>query len=51
MQLIYKIAEVNFKLYNLCQKNYLIDFLFIFKIWNQNMKKLDLKCWHSESNN
>jgi hypothetical protein len=51
MQLICKTAEVSFKLYSLCQKNYLIDFLFISKIWSQNMKKSDLKCWHSDSNN
>jgi hypothetical protein len=38
MQLVCKTAEVNFKLYSLCQKNYLIDFLFTFKIWSQNMK-------------
>jgi hypothetical protein len=38
MMLICKIAKVNFKLYSLCQKNYLIDFLFTSKIWSQNMK-------------
>jgi hypothetical protein len=32
MQIVNKIAEVNFKMYNLCQENYFYDFLFIFKI-------------------
>ncbi len=37
MQLICKAIEVSFKLYNLCQNNYFINFLFISKIWSQNM--------------
>jgi hypothetical protein len=49
MMMICKTVEVRFKLYSLCQKNYFIDFLFISKIWSQNMKNLDLKCWHSDS--
>jgi uncharacterized CHY-type Zn-finger protein len=32
LQLICKAIEVNFKLYSLCQNNYFINFLFIFKI-------------------
>ncbi len=32
MMLICKTAEVRFKLYNLCQNNYFINFVFIFKI-------------------
>jgi hypothetical protein len=51
MQLVCKTAEVSFKLYSLCQKNYLIDFLFISKIWYQNMKRSDLKCKHFDSDN
>jgi hypothetical protein len=43
MQLICKAIEVSCKLYSLCQKNYLIDFLFISKIWSQNMKISDQK--------
>ncbi len=50
MQLVCKTTEMNFKLYNLCQNNYLIDFLFISKIWSQNMKISKSKCWHSSSN-
>jgi hypothetical protein len=46
MQLTCKTTEVDFKLYHICQNNYFIDFLFIFKIWNRNIKYSDLKCWH-----
>ncbi len=46
MMLICKTAEVSFKPYNLCQKNYLIDFLFTFKIWSQNMKN---RIWKADS--
>ncbi len=38
MQLACKTAEVSFKIYSICQDNYLIDFLFISKIRSQNMK-------------
>jgi hypothetical protein len=40
MQLVFKATEVSFKLYSLCQDNYLIDYLFIFKDWSQIMKIL-----------
>jgi hypothetical protein len=32
MQMINKAIEVEFKIYNLCQENYLFDFLFSSKI-------------------
>jgi hypothetical protein len=38
MMLMCKTADMSFELYNLCQKNYLIDFFFTSKIWNQNIK-------------
>jgi hypothetical protein len=47
MQIISKATEIKFKLYNLCQQNYLYDFLFISKIWNQNVENLSLNDWFS----
>jgi hypothetical protein len=47
MQIISKIAEVDFKLYSLCLQNYLYDFLFISKIWSQNVEILSLNDWFS----
>ncbi len=42
MQIISKAIEVQFKLYSLCRQNYFYDFLFISKIWNQNVEYLSL---------
>jgi hypothetical protein len=44
LMLACKAAEVRFKIYSIFQNNYLIDFLFILKIWSQNIKKSDLIC-------
>jgi hypothetical protein len=47
MQIAGKATEVEFKLYSLCQQNYLYDFLFISKIWSQNVENLSLNDWFS----
>jgi hypothetical protein len=47
MQIASKATEVKFKLYNLCQQNYLYNFLFIFKIWSHNVESLSLNNWFS----
>jgi hypothetical protein len=44
MQMINKAIEIKFKIYNLCQKNYLFDFLFNFKIWSQDVRFSHLNC-------
>jgi hypothetical protein len=43
MQIVSKTARVEFKLYSLCQENYLYDFLLISKIWSQNVENLYAK--------
>ncbi len=43
MQIVSKAISVRFKLYSLCQQNYLYDFFFISKIWNQNVENLYAK--------
>jgi hypothetical protein len=43
MQIVSKTTKVEFKLYSLCQKNYFYDFLFISKIWSQNVENLYAK--------
>jgi hypothetical protein len=45
MMLTSKAVEVSFKLYSICQNNYLIDFLFISKIWSQNVEK---QVWNAD---
>jgi hypothetical protein len=47
MQIASKAAEVEFKLYSLCQQNYLYDFLFTSKVWSQNVESLGLNDWFS----
>jgi hypothetical protein len=43
MQIASKTTEVEFKIYSLCQQNYLYDFLFSSKIWSRNIEKLYAK--------
>ncbi len=43
MQIISKATEIEFKLYSLCQQNFLYDFLFISKVWSQNVENLYAK--------